>query len=96
MAECLRCPVVLGAREQEEREERQRVRQALGIADEPDPLDPHLSTLDENDPFTTNLCVHDASCCQAFVHARPAIHPRWLHSEAHHISLNELYSREPF
>jgi hypothetical protein len=33
------------------------VRQALGIADEPDPLDPHLSSLDENDPFTTNLCV---------------------------------------
>lgn len=43
-------------REQEEREERQRVRQALGIADDPDPMDP-ANGLDENDPFTTNLCA---------------------------------------
>jgi hypothetical protein len=50
------------------------VRQALGIADEPDPLDPHLSSLDENDPFTTNLCVLCDACCRVVQHHSCGLH----------------------
>lgn len=59
------------------------MRQALGIADEPDPLDPHLSTLDENDPFTTNLCAACAPAPKLFVHARPATPQMAIVLEAH-------------